>query len=77
MGEKSIENLAVREKLPIVENTCPADKQTKRQEIKDLIADLQKQYPDLKTKIFGSMQRLPLPQWGVEGSLRRPLPEEE
>ena len=77
VGEKSIQNLAVRENLPIVENTCPADKQTKRQEIKELIADLQARYPDLKTKIFGSMQRLPLPQWGVEGSLRRPLPEEE
>ena len=77
VGEKSIQNLAVRENLPIVENTCPADKQTKRQEIKELIATLQTQYPDLKTKIFGSMQRLPLPQWGTEASLRRPLPDEE
>ena len=31
---------------------------------KDLLAVLQKQYPDLKTKIFGAMQRLPLPEWG-------------
>ena len=31
----------------------------------ELIAALQAQYPDLKTKIFGAMQRLPLPQWGV------------
>ena len=38
---------------------------TKRQEVKELIAALQAQYPDLKTKIFGAMQRLPLPQWGI------------
>lgn len=77
VGEKSIQNLAIRENLPVVENTCPADKHTKRQEIKELISDLQAKYPDLKTKIFGSMQRLPLPQWGTDASLRRPLPDEE
>ena len=26
---------------------------------------LSKTYPDLKTRVFGAMQRLPLPQWGV------------
>lgn len=77
VGEKSIQNLAARENLPVVENTCPADKQTKRQEVKELIVSLQAQYPDLKTKIFGAMQRLPLPQWGTDASLRRPLPDEE
>ena len=64
VGEKAVESFARRQKLPVVENTCPADKSTKRQEVKDLLADLQKQYPDLKTKIFGAMQRLPLPEWG-------------
>ena len=33
-------------------------------EIKELLAHLQETYPDLKTKIFGAMQRLPLPEWG-------------
>ena len=66
IGEQAIANFAEREHLPVVENRCPADKHTKRQEVKELIAVLQKQYPDLKTKIFGSMQRFPLPQWGVE-----------
>ena len=65
LGEKSVMQFAEREKLPVVHNTCPADKHTKRQEMKELIAALQKQYPDLKTKVFGAMQRLPLPQWGI------------
>lgn len=77
IGEKSVSSFAAREKLPVVHNTCPADKHTKRQEVKELIAALSATYPDLKTKLFGAMQRLPLPQWGIETSGRRPLPEEE
>ena len=64
IGEKAVESFTRRQNLPVVENRCPADKSTKRQEVKDLLAVLQKQYPDLKTKIFGAMQRLPLPEWG-------------
>ena len=35
-------------------------------DMEELIAQLQTQYPDLKSKIFGAMQRLPLPQWGPD-----------
>ncbi|MEG1317178.1 MAG: tRNA 2-thiocytidine(32) synthetase TtcA, partial [Oscillospiraceae bacterium] len=49
--------------LPLVENSCPEDKESKRREIKELIAGLEPQYPDLKAKIFGAMQRLPLEGW--------------
>ena len=65
VGEQAITHFAEKYELPVVHNVCPADKHTKRQEVKELIAALQAQYPDLKTKIFGAMQRLPLPQWGV------------
>jgi len=64
VGEKAVESFAKRMDLPVVHNTCPADKNTKRQEVKDLLHTLQATYPDLKTKIFGAMQRLPLPEWG-------------
>ena len=37
----------------------------RKQEVKDLIADLSKKYPRLKDYTFGAMQRLPLPEWGV------------
>lgn len=77
IGEKAVSSFARRMELPVIENRCPADKSTKRQEVKDLLVTLQKQYPDLKTKIFGAMQRLPLPEWGpVDGAPRRnPLPD--
>lgn len=66
VGEKAIAQYAEEENLPVVHNVCPADKHTKRQEVKELIAALSAQYPDLKTKVFGAMQRLPLNNWGVE-----------
>ena len=66
VGEQAITHFAEKYELPIVHNVCPADKHTKRQEVKELIVSLQAQYPDLKSKIFGAMQRQPLPNWGVE-----------
>jgi tRNA(Ile)-lysidine synthase TilS/MesJ len=60
--EKTVDNFAARMELPVVENRCPVDKTTKREEIKQLVYDLSKTYPDLKERIFGAMQRLPLPE---------------
>ena len=67
--EQALADFAERENLPLVHNRCPADKRTRRQEIKDLLAALEKQYPGLRDRTFGAMQRLPLPHWE--------LPEEE
>jgi hypothetical protein len=48
------------------------DKTTKREEVKQLVYDLSKTYPDLKERIFGAMQRLPLPEWEPRGRYKRP-----
>lgn len=74
--EKTVDNFAIREQLPIVENRCPVDKTTKREEIKQLIYDLSKTYPDLKERVFGAMQRLPLPEWEPKGRYNRPKYED-
>lgn len=66
LTEGMVRGFAEREGLPVVHNLCPADKQTKREEIKTLLASLSATYPDLKTRIFGAMQRMPLPEWGVQ-----------
>ena len=62
-GEQRIANLAAVLELPIVENPCPQDKTSKRYEIKQLLKSMCGEYPDMKTKVFGAMQRLPLPGW--------------
>ena len=76
-GEGLIRNTAIREGLPVVFNPCPADGNTKRQEVKELIKTLDKQYPGLKSRVFGAMQHLPLPEWCPVEHRRVPLPEEE
>ena len=70
--EKTVDNFSLRQNLPVVENRCPVDKTTKREEVKQLVYDLSKTYPDLKERIFGAMQRLPLPEWGPQGRYKRP-----
>ena len=74
--EQTIDNFVKRENLPIVHNRCPVDKRTKREEIKKLVYDLSAKYPDLKERIFGAMQRLPLPEWGPQGRYKRPKDQE-
>ena len=62
-GEQKIRNVCAALDLPVVENPCPMDKTSKRHEIKRLLAAMGADYPDMKSKIFGAMQRLPLPGW--------------
>ncbi len=73
--EGMIRAAAAKERLPVVFNPCPADGYTKRQEVKELIVSLEKQYPGLKQRVFGAMQRLPLPAWAPV--CRRRLPPGE
>ena len=75
-GEGMVRGAARRNNLPVVENPCPADGNTKREEVKELIADLEHRYPGLKERVFGSMQRLPLPEWGPVEHRRRPYAED-
>ena len=74
--EKTVDNFATRQNLPIVHNRCPVDKTTKREEIKQLIFSLSATYPDLKERIFGAMQRYPLAAWEPHGRYKRPKEQE-
>ena len=70
-GEQKIANLAAALNLPVVENPCPQDKGSKRYEVKQLLKTMSAEYPDMKSKIFGAMQRLPLDGWGPIPHQRR------
>ena len=74
VGEGTIQGLVKRHNLPVVHNLCPMNGKSKREEVKTLIKTLGVQYPDLKNKIFGAMQRLPLDGWRPKEYARRPLP---
>ena len=63
VDEWMINGVVKRLGLPVVKNTCPANGNTKRQEIKEFIAGMNTRYPGYSVKIFNSMQRLPLAGW--------------
>ena len=63
LHEKTVRNFVQRENLPVVHNPCPADKNTKREDVKALLYELEGRYPGLKDNIFGGLQRSPLPGW--------------
>ena len=74
--ERTVDSFASRYQLPVLTNRCPVDKNTKREEIKNLVYELTARYPDLKERIFGAMQRFPLPEWGPKGRYKRPKEQE-
>lgn len=72
ISERTVDNFAKKMELPVVQNRCPVDKETKREEIKQLVYELSGRYPELKDRIFGAMQRYPLAQWEPKGRYKRP-----
>ena len=52
-----------RFQLPVCKNPCPVDGHTKRQYIKDLIKNLQKENPYLKDCLFHAFSQGSLPGW--------------
>lgn len=67
--ERTIGNFCNKQNLPIVHNPCIADKNTKREDVKKLLYELEGRYPDLKKHIFGGLQRSPLPGWDKNNPL--------
>ena len=62
--EREITGAARRLALPIVKSACPADGVTARKDTADLVKQLEKQFPHLRTKVLGAMQRANLDGWG-------------
>lgn len=75
LHEQTVDHFANKMQLPVIQNRCPVDKRTKREEIKKLVYELSARYPDLKERVFGAMQRLPLPEWEPHGRYKRPKDE--
>lgn len=61
--EKEVASAARRSELPVVESRCPMDKTSERQNMKEMLASLEKDYPHLKEKIVGGMQKSGITGW--------------
>ena len=57
MPEKDIKYFASKAELPVVKSLCPADGNTEREEMKKLLASLEKENKGLRYRIFGAIQR--------------------
>ncbi len=64
--EKETVSFAGRERLPVIKNKCPADKKTKRAEIKEFIKAQTRVYKDFPDKAFGAVRRSRIKGWNNE-----------
>ena len=64
--ESKITALVESKNLPVVKSKCPMDKNTERERSKELIKNLSKDYPELKAKIIGAMERGNISGWNSE-----------
>ena len=57
LPEKDVRYFANKAELPVVKSPCPADGNTQREEMKQLLARLERENKGLRYRIFGAMQR--------------------
>lgn len=65
LPEKEIKRYTKAENLPVVKNTCPADGNTKRQEMKELIRKLEYDNHGLKERVFTALKTSNVQGWNI------------
>lgn len=63
--EKIIKSFAKAQNIPIVKNPCPADGNTKREKMKEFVAQSHREDKGFKERVFGAITR-GLESWRVE-----------
>ena len=64
--EKYIKNFTKRNNLPIMPKVCPMDGYSKREDMKNLIFDFQKDIPTVRANLYGAIKRGSLKGWSKE-----------
>ncbi len=54
--EKTIQNFAATFKLPVAKNPCPANHQTKREEMKELLNYLEQKFPGVRDRLLTALK---------------------
>lgn len=57
MPEKDVAEFARKNSLPVISSPCPADKNTEREEMKQLLKKLERENRGLRYRIFGAISR--------------------
>lgn len=67
LTEDQVVEFVTQENIPVIQNPCPANKHTKREEIKNLVDTLSEQYPDIRQKFLTSLHNFdPKNLWPVK-----------
>lgn len=61
--EKQVADAARHAKLPVQPSACPTDKTTDRQKAKEVLASLEADYPALRKKLLGALERGHVDGW--------------
>ena len=70
MPEKDVRYFASKAELPVVSSPCPADKNTEREEMKQLLSRLERENKGLRYRIFGAIQRGEIDGFRVMGKMQ-------
>lgn len=56
ISEKEVKGYVYRNNIPVIQNICPADGNTKRQEIKEFILKSEGIFPELKKNLYSALK---------------------
>lgn len=63
LREKDIKSFINKSNIEIIKNPCPANGNTKREDMKNFIYEMEKNYSNFDEKIFGAIQRSKISGW--------------
>jgi tRNA(Ile)-lysidine synthase TilS/MesJ len=63
LTENDVESAIKRLNLPVIKSKCPANENTRREDVKNLIKQLNEQYEDVPQKIIGAIKRSHIDNW--------------
>lgn len=64
--EKSIKTFIKKSNISVMPKCCPMDGVSKREDMKNLIYNLQKDIPNVKTNIYGAIKRSSIKGWEIK-----------
>lgn len=67
MNEADVIGFVNKNNIPVVKSPCPVDKHTKREYVKDLLKDLNKENPGVKQRMFTAIKDSNLNGWTNKG----------
>lgn len=63
VSEKEVIGFIKKQNLLPIKNPCPVDQHTKREEMKNLLKELNHQYPGIKKRLFSAIQNGKIEDW--------------